>query len=103
MTPLLLLLAFADPGTPAELAKLLSAPTDALSQGIRPGTSLREAAAILSVRCKVKIEIDTAAFQNAGAKDVDALTVGLDPVKGIPLELALQLLLDTLPGEATFK
>lgn len=92
-----------DPTTPTELARLLNAATDSLSKGIPADTPLQEAIVLVGLRCKVKIEIDTAAFQKAGVKEIGAAQVRLDPVSGIPLELALQLLLDALPTDATFK
>jgi hypothetical protein len=92
-----------DPTTPAELANLLNTPTDNLSKGIPPETPLEEAVALIGLRCKVKIEIDTAAFQKAGVKEIGTEKVRLEPMSGIPLELALQLMLDTLPMDATFK
>ena len=92
-----------DPTTPAELANLLNTPTDNLSKGIPPDTPLQEAVALIGLRCKVKIEIDNTAFQKAGIKEIGTEKVRLESVSGIPLELALQLLLDTLPTDATFK
>jgi hypothetical protein len=102
--PLLLLAVTAlDPTTPAELAHLLNTPTESLSKGIAQGTPLQEALALLSLRCKVKIEIDTVEFQKTGVKNIGEEKVQLAPMSGIPLELGLQFVLDSLPGNVTFK
>jgi hypothetical protein len=88
---------------PSEVAKILEQPTEKLAKGIDVYTPLRKALEIIAKTHGLRIEIDFAAFEKRGIREIGSQPVDLPPMPKLPLRILLRLLLDALEPDATFE